>query len=97
MKGGGPKTAPRIAVRGPCHDAARERLSATQCFNPSALATAAEAASAVPAACVAGYPPAALGRAPAFGLGLERIAQLRHGVPDVRLLWDSDLRVISQF
>ena len=33
----------------------------------------------------------------AFGLGLERIAQLRHGVPDVRLLWDSDLRVISQF
>src|SRR5262245_21627708 len=24
----------------------------------------------------------------AFGLGLERIAQLRHGVPDVRLLWD---------
>jgi phenylalanyl-tRNA synthetase alpha chain len=33
----------------------------------------------------------------AFGLGLERIAQLRHGVPDVRLLWDSDLRVIEQF
>jgi phenylalanyl-tRNA synthetase alpha chain len=33
----------------------------------------------------------------AFGLGLERIAQLRHGVPDVRLLWDSDLRVIAQF
>ncbi len=33
----------------------------------------------------------------AFGLGLERIAQLRHGVPDVRLLWDSDHRVISQF
>jgi phenylalanyl-tRNA synthetase alpha chain len=33
----------------------------------------------------------------AFGLGLERIAQLRHGVPDVRLLWDSDLRVSSQF
>ena len=30
-------------------------------------------------------------------LGLERIAQLRHGVPDVRLLWDSDLRVIAQF
>jgi phenylalanyl-tRNA synthetase alpha chain len=33
----------------------------------------------------------------AFGLGFERIAQLRHGVPDVRLLWDSDLRVIEQF
>jgi phenylalanyl-tRNA synthetase alpha chain len=33
----------------------------------------------------------------AFGLGLERIAQLRHGVPDIRLLWQSDLRVLSQF
>ncbi len=33
----------------------------------------------------------------AFGLGLERMAQLRHGVPDIRLLWQSDLRVLSQF
>ena len=33
----------------------------------------------------------------AFGLGLERIAQLRHGVSDIRLLWDSDLRVVEQF
>ena len=33
----------------------------------------------------------------AFGLGLERMAQLRHGVPDVRLLWQSDLRVLDQF
>ena len=33
----------------------------------------------------------------AFGLGLERIAQLRHGVPDVRLLWDNDLRFSRQF
>jgi phenylalanyl-tRNA synthetase alpha chain len=33
----------------------------------------------------------------AFGLGLERIAQLRHGVPDVRLLWDNDLRFVRQF
>jgi len=33
----------------------------------------------------------------AFGLGLERMAQLRHGVPDTRLLWQSDLRVLSQF
>jgi len=33
----------------------------------------------------------------AFGLGLERMAQLRHGVPDVRLLWQSDLRVLEQF
>lgn len=33
----------------------------------------------------------------AFGLGLERMAQLRHGVPDIRLLWQSDLRVLGQF
>jgi phenylalanyl-tRNA synthetase alpha chain len=33
----------------------------------------------------------------AFGLGLERIAQLRHGVPDIRLFWENDLRVLRQF
>lgn len=33
----------------------------------------------------------------AFGLGLERMVQLRHGVPDIRLLWQSDLRVLEQF
>jgi phenylalanyl-tRNA synthetase alpha chain len=33
----------------------------------------------------------------AFGLGLERIALLRHGLPDIRLLWQNDLRVLEQF
>ena len=33
----------------------------------------------------------------AFGLGLERIAMLRHGVPDLRMLWDNDLRFLGQF
>ncbi len=33
----------------------------------------------------------------AFGLGFERMAQLRHGVPDIRQLWQSDLRVLAQF
>jgi phenylalanyl-tRNA synthetase alpha chain len=33
----------------------------------------------------------------AFGWGLERIAQLRHEVPDIRELWGGDLRVIRQF
>jgi phenylalanyl-tRNA synthetase alpha chain len=33
----------------------------------------------------------------AFGLGFERMAQLRHGVPDIRQLWQSDLRVLTQF
>jgi phenylalanyl-tRNA synthetase alpha chain len=33
----------------------------------------------------------------AFGLGLERIAMLRHGVPDLRELWENDLRLLRQF
>jgi phenylalanyl-tRNA synthetase alpha chain len=33
----------------------------------------------------------------AFGLGLERIAMLRHGLPDLRELWQNDLRLLSQF
>ncbi len=33
----------------------------------------------------------------AFGMGLERTAQLRHGVPDIRYLWEGDLRFARQF
>ena len=33
----------------------------------------------------------------AFGLGLERIALLRHGLPDLRQLWENDLRLLRQF
>ena len=33
----------------------------------------------------------------AFGLGLERIAMLRHGLPDLRPLWENDLRLLRQF
>ena len=33
----------------------------------------------------------------AFGMGLDRIAMVRHGVPDLRLLFDGDLRVLEQF
>jgi phenylalanyl-tRNA synthetase alpha chain len=33
----------------------------------------------------------------AFGLGLERIAMLRHGVPDLRMFWENDLRFTRQF
>jgi phenylalanyl-tRNA synthetase alpha chain len=33
----------------------------------------------------------------AFGLGLERIAMLRHGIPDMRDLWHNDLRLLRQF
>jgi phenylalanyl-tRNA synthetase alpha chain len=33
----------------------------------------------------------------AFGWGLERIAVLRHGIPDLRELWRNDLRFARQF
>jgi len=33
----------------------------------------------------------------AFGMGIERIAMLRHGVPDLRLYFDGDLRFLRQF
>ena len=33
----------------------------------------------------------------AFGMGVERIAMLRHGVPDLRRFFDNDLRVLEQF
>jgi phenylalanyl-tRNA synthetase alpha chain len=33
----------------------------------------------------------------AFGMGIERIAMLKHGVPDLRLLYDNDLRFLEQF
>ena len=33
----------------------------------------------------------------AFGFGIERIAMLRHGVPDLRMFWENDLRVLGQF
>jgi phenylalanyl-tRNA synthetase alpha chain len=33
----------------------------------------------------------------AFGWGLERIAVLRHGIPDLRELWRNDLRLLRQF
>lgn len=33
----------------------------------------------------------------AFGLGVERIAMLRHEIPDIRYFYDNDLRFLKQF
>jgi phenylalanyl-tRNA synthetase alpha chain len=33
----------------------------------------------------------------AFGMGIERIAMLKHGVPDLRLFFDNDLPFLEQF
>jgi phenylalanyl-tRNA synthetase alpha chain len=33
----------------------------------------------------------------AWGMGVERIAALRHAIPDIRMLWENDLRVMEQF
>jgi phenylalanyl-tRNA synthetase alpha chain len=33
----------------------------------------------------------------AFGMGIERIAAIKHGVPDLRMLWENDVRLLEQF
>jgi phenylalanyl-tRNA synthetase alpha chain len=42
------------------------------------------------------YDPEAV-RGFAFGMGIERLAVLVHGLDDLRLLYDNDLRFLSQF
>ncbi|MFB6307433.1 MAG: phenylalanine--tRNA ligase subunit alpha, partial [Flavobacteriales bacterium] len=33
----------------------------------------------------------------AFGMGVERIAMLKYGIPDLRLFFENDLRFLKQF
>jgi phenylalanyl-tRNA synthetase alpha chain len=33
----------------------------------------------------------------AFGMGIERIAMLKHGIPDLRKFFENDVRVLEQF
>ena len=33
----------------------------------------------------------------AFGMGPARIAMLRYGIPDIRLLYEADVRFLEQF
>ena len=33
----------------------------------------------------------------AFGFGIDRLAQMHHAIPDMRVMFDNDIRVISQF
>ena len=33
----------------------------------------------------------------AFGLGIERVAMMRHGIDDIRLFYENDLRFLEQF
>jgi phenylalanyl-tRNA synthetase alpha chain len=33
----------------------------------------------------------------AFGLGIERVAMVRHGIDNIRLFYESDLRFLEQF
>jgi phenylalanyl-tRNA synthetase alpha chain len=33
----------------------------------------------------------------AWGMGIERIAFLKHGVPDLRMFFENDLRLLGQF
>jgi phenylalanyl-tRNA synthetase alpha chain len=33
----------------------------------------------------------------AFGIGIDRLAMLRYQIPDIRLLYENDVRFLSQF
>ena len=33
----------------------------------------------------------------AFGLGIERIAMIKYGIPDMRILFDNDVRFLKEF
>jgi len=33
----------------------------------------------------------------AFGLGIDRVALLKYGIPDIRLLYEGDVRFVRQF
>ena len=33
----------------------------------------------------------------AFGMGIERIAMLKHKIDDIRLFYENDLRFLNQF
>lgn len=33
----------------------------------------------------------------AFGMGLDRIAMIKYGIPDIRLLFENDVRLLRQF
>ncbi len=33
----------------------------------------------------------------AFGMGVERIAMIKYGIPDIRLFYENDLRFLHQF
>ena len=33
----------------------------------------------------------------AFGMGIDRVALLRYAIPDIRMLFDGDVRFLAQF
>jgi phenylalanyl-tRNA synthetase alpha chain len=44
-----------------------------------------------------GYDPESGIQGFAFGLGIDRIAMLKHGIPDLRIFFENDLRFLRQF
>ena len=33
----------------------------------------------------------------AFGMGIDRLAMIRYGIPELRMFFDPDLRILRQF
>ena len=45
---------------------------------------------------IVGYDPEAV-TGYAFGMGVERIAMILYGIPDIRMLYENDVRFLGQF
>ena len=45
---------------------------------------------------IVGYDPEAV-TGYAFGMGVERIAMILYGIPDIRMLYENDVRFLEQF
>ena len=45
---------------------------------------------------IVGYDPEAV-TGYAFGMGVERIAMILYGIPDIRMLYENDVRFLDQF
>ena len=69
-----------------CRGTAWLEILGSGMVDPNVLATVADS----------GYDPETV-QGFAFGMGIERIAMLKHSVPDLRLFYDNDIRLLEQF